>query len=137
MTSPTFDNELHHNTCNTSSNVHADSIFDITQRPAPKTLLFYRCLWKNNSAGERKWEDKLSEHHPKGDGQRFLLLDCRAQPRACGVFASRTQRSHGGFYFVRAMNLYSEMCFAKRYDFGCNFRNREGRNKSYIQNGTV
>ena len=26
------------------------------------------------------------------------------------------------------MKLYSEVCFAKRYDFGCNFWDREGRN---------
>ena len=33
----------------------------------------------------------------------------------------------GGFYFVRVMKFYSELCLAKRYDFGCNFWGREGR----------
>ena len=32
---------------------------------------------------------------------------------------------HWGFYFVCVMKVYSEVFFAKRYDFGCNFWDRE------------
>ena len=37
-----------------------------------------------------------------------------------------------GFYFVRVMILYSEVCVAKRYGFGCIFCNREGSNKQQV-----
>ena len=43
----------------------------------------------------------------------------------------------GGFYIVCEMKLCSEDLFAKRYDFGCNFWDREGRSKSYNPNCTV
>ena len=36
----------------------------------------------------------------------------------------------GGFYFVRAMQFYSEVGVAKRYDSGCNFWDREGRKQT-------
>ena len=38
----------------------------------------------------------------------------------------------GGFYFGRVVNLCSEFSVAKLYDFGCNFCDREGRNKNKL-----
>ena len=40
----------------------------------------------------------------------------------------------GGLCFVRIMNLYSELCFAKLYDLGCNFWDREGRERKLHPN---
>ena len=53
----------------------------------------------------------------------------RAHDRLWSVFKS----SGVGVYFVHVMKLYSEVLSAKRYDFGCNFWDREGRKKSYPQ----
>ena len=35
--------------------------------------------------------------------------------------AFSSKRRCGGFYFARALKLCSDVFFAKRYDFGCNF----------------
>ena len=44
---------------------------------------------------------------------------------------------YGGFYFVCVINLCSDDVFARRYDFGCNFWDREGRNKKKLHQEIV
>ena len=44
--------------------------------------------------------------------------------------------AHGGFYFARVMKFHGEVCFAKRYEFGCILGDREGRNKQIVHRST-
>ena len=47
---------------------------------------------------------------------------------------ARSERDilHAGLYFVRVMTSHSEFLFAKGYDLGCNFWDKEGSNKQKV-----
>ena len=69
----------------------------------------------------------------------YICAPCQRERHGRALLAAGARCVTWGFLLCLSvlMKSYSEIFVSKRYDFGCNFWDREGRKESYTQTCTV